>query len=105
MHDVTKKKTKKIMKGNPKLDRTPDESYPLLSWNPTADVLGVVYEKKGKVLLELYDLEAKEWDKRELVRIDKVLSFNFSSDGKRLVISGIKSSQSDGNLEIRKWRF
>jgi len=95
LHNVAKKKTKKLMKGNHKLDRIADESYPLLSWNPTSEILAVIYEKKGKVLLELYDLQTKKWDKRELVRVDKVLSFNFSSDGRKLVISGIKSSQSD----------
>jgi hypothetical protein len=57
--------------------------------------LAVIYSKKGKVWLDLYDQPTKKWDTRELVRIDKVLSFNFSSDGRKLVISGIKSSQSD----------
>ncbi len=95
LHDVTKRKTKKIMKGNHKLDQIPDVSYPLLSWSPSGEILGVIYEKKGLVLLELYDLETKKWDKRELVRVEKVLAFNFSNDGKRLVISAIKSSQSD----------
>ena len=95
LHDVNKRKTKKIMKGSHKLERIPDESYPILSWSPSSDILAVVYEKKGKVLLELYDLETKKWDKRELVRVEKVLGFNFSNDGRRLVISAIKNSQSD----------
>ncbi|MGB0391192.1 MAG: hypothetical protein ACPGD5_06465 [Salibacteraceae bacterium] len=95
LHNVQKGKTKKILKGNFKLERIPDVSYPLLSWSPTSDILAVVYEKKGKVLLELYDMETKKWDKRELVRVDKVLGFNFSHDGQRLVISAIKNSQSD----------
>ncbi len=95
LHDVAKKKTKRLMRGDHKLDRIPDVSYPLLAWNPSSEVLAVIYSKKGKVLLELFDMQTKKWDKRELVRIDKVLSFNFSSDGRRLVISGIKNSQSD----------
>ena len=95
LHNVGKKKTKKLMKGNHKLDRIPDVSYPLLGWSPSSDILAVIYEKKGKVLLDLYDITTKKWDKRELVRIDKVLAFNFSNDGRRLVLSGIKSSQSD----------
>lgn len=95
LHDVEKRKTKKLMKGNFKLERIPDESYPLLSWSPASDILAVIYENKGKVLLELYDMETKKWDKRELVRVEKVLGFNFSHDGQRLVISGIKKSQSD----------
>lgn len=95
LHNVEKRKTKKIMKGNFKLERIPDVSYPLLSWSPSSDILAVIYEKKGKVLLELFDMETKKWDKRELVRVEKVLGFNFSNDGKRLVISAIKNSQSD----------
>lgn len=95
LHNVEKKKTKRLKKGNPKLDIIPDETYPLLAWSPASDILGVIFEKKGKVLLDMYDIESKKTETRELVRIDKVLSFNFSSDGRRLVISGIKNSQSD----------
>ena len=95
LHDVTKKKTKKIMKGSHKLQRIPDESFPLLSWSPTSDILAVVYESKGIVVLDMYDMETKKWDRRELVRVEKVLGFNFSNDGRRIVISAIKNSQSD----------
>ncbi|MFT4753147.1 MAG: hypothetical protein ACI85Q_000685 [Salibacteraceae bacterium] len=93
--DLDKKRVNRIMKGNHKLERIPDVSYPLLSWSPSSDILAVIYEKKGIVLLELYDMETKKWDKRELVRVEKVLGFNFSHDGKKLVISAIKNSQSD----------
>lgn len=95
LHDVTKRRTKKLLKGNHKLQRIADESYPMVSWSPTSNVLAVVYEKKGKVLLELYDMETKKWDKRELVRVEKVLGFNFSHDGRKIVLSAIKNSQSD----------
>ncbi len=95
LHDVTKGKTKKLLKGNHKLERIADESYPIVSWSPTSNILAVIYEKKGKVLLELYDMETKKWDKRELVRVEKVLGFNFSHDGRKIVISAIKNSQSD----------
>jgi len=95
LHHVGKEKTKKTMKGNHKLDKIPDVSYPLLGWSPSSEILAIVYEKKGMVLLDLYDVNTKKWDQRELVRVDKVLGFNFSSDGKKLVISAIKSSQSD----------
>ncbi len=95
LHDVTKKKTKKILKGSHKLQRIPDESFPLLSWSPTSDILAVVYERKGIVVLDMYDMETKKWDTRELVRVEKVLGFNFSHDGRRIVISAIKNSQSD----------
>tara|TARA_R110002050_G_scaffold263065_1_gene403448 strand:+ start:5512 stop:8754 length:3243 start_codon:yes stop_codon:yes gene_type:complete len=95
LHQIDKSKTKKIAKGNHKLDRIADVSYPLLGWSPSSEILAMIYEKKGKVLLDIYDLTTKKWDKRELVRVDKVLGFNFSNDGRRLVISAIKGSQSD----------
>lgn len=95
LHNVETEKTKKLLKGNFKLERIPDVSYPLLSWSPISNILAIIYDKKGKVMLDLYDIDEKSWDHRELVRVDKVLGFNFSPDGMQLIISAIKNSQSD----------
>ena len=95
IHNLKSNKRKKILKGSHKLERIPDLSFPLLTWSPSSEILAIVHDKKGKVLLDMYDIHTKKWDKRTLVRVDKVLGVHFSNDGKNLVISGIKNSQSD----------
>lgn len=90
-----KGKKKKILKGSHKLDRIADVSYPLLSWHPSGDYLGVVYEKKGEVLFGMYEMEEKKWDTRQIRRIEKITDFSFASDGKSIVFSGIIKGQTD----------
>jgi hypothetical protein len=90
-----KPKIKKILKGDHKLDRLPDLSYPMLSWHPTGDILGIMLEKKGEIEFLTYNLTEKKWETFEMRRIEKILDFEYAPNGREVVISGIKNGQTD----------
>ena len=95
LYDVKKQKSKKIARGEHKLDRLPDYSHPILAWHPTSKVLSFIEEKRGELILNLYDLEDKKRDKRPLREMDKVLSMSYNNTGKKLILSAVKKGQTD----------
>ena len=78
---------RKIHKGEHKLNRITDYSYPVITWHPSGDILAYVVEKKGKVFLNLYSVSEKSTTERELFGVDKILSMDFSMDGKTMLFS------------------
>ncbi len=95
MYDVNKKKAKKIIKGEHKLDRITDHSYPILAWHPTGQALTYITEKKGMLFLNIYTLSTNKTTVRQLFQLEKVLDMAYSSDGKKMVFSAVKKGQSD----------
>ena len=95
LHDVESGKTKQMMKGDHKLDRIPDLSYPLITWHPNGDVLAVLTEKKGEILLNLYDFEEKKWNEREIRRMERVLDIDYGFDGKTMLLTAIVDGRTD----------
>ena len=45
--DIKEDKIQTIIKGDYKLNRIPDLSYPILDWHPSGEVLAIFEEKKG----------------------------------------------------------
>jgi len=88
-------KAKRIYKAEHKLDRIVDESYPILEWNPRGNELSFITEKKGDLWLNTYSIEKKKSFKRELFGLQKVLSFDYSRDGKRMVMSAVSNGMTD----------
>lgn len=88
-------KKKCIFKKDPKLERINDDGYPLLHWHPRGEHLSFVWEKQGEILYSLYELSSGDQVDRPMFTIEKVLSYDFSTDGKQLIISGLKQGQSD----------
>lgn len=75
----------------------PDPNYPIMAWNNTGYKLAILYKRKGKTRLRIYDgLKSKI---QEMVipsnRFDRVLGATFMEDDLRLVFSAIKKSQTD----------
>jgi hypothetical protein len=95
LYDVKEQKSKKIARGEHKLDRLPDYSHPVLAWHPTSKVLSFIEEKRGELVLNIYDIEEKKRDKRPLRKMDKVLSMSYNSTGKKLMFSAVKKGQTD----------
>ena len=88
-------KLKRIFKGEYKLERIQDDSYPIITWHPTSKILTFAIESKGRVFLENYNLEEKKILEKELFRIDKVIDFQYSADGKKMIFSGVNQGQTD----------
>lgn len=95
LFDFAKDKVKRLMVMGHKLMRINDEVYPLLAWHPGGKVLSVISEKKGQVQLTFYTPESKTFQSKPIFKVEKVLDYSYSEDGKNLVISAIANGQSD----------
>ncbi len=62
-----KNEYKTIIKGDHKLNRIPDLSHPILAWHPNGNVLAIFEEKKGDVVLNLYDIKNKQKNIKNLM--------------------------------------
>ncbi|MEM7162924.1 MAG: hypothetical protein AAF487_10865 [Bacteroidota bacterium] len=93
--DLETGKQRKIAKGDHKLERAVDRSWPVVSWSPTGDELAYIIEKRGELYLHIYNLEENKTYKRELFNLDKVLDMSYSHDGRQMVFSAVKNGQTD----------
>jgi hypothetical protein len=88
-------KRKRILKGDHKLDRIIDHTYPILAWHPTSRILSYTFEDKGDVFIGFYNLDEKSHNVRQLFRIDKVIDMSYSPDGRKMIFSGVYRGQTD----------
>ncbi len=95
LYDAEKEKRKRILKGEHKLDRLVDENYPIVEWHPNGEELAIINEKKGEIWLNTYSFIEKKWNKKQLRRLERVISFSYSPDGTRIALSAINGGQSD----------
>ena len=95
LYEIEKKKKRRIAKGSHKLDRIPDYSHPNLAWHPNSKVLAFIEEKKGELVLNLYDTKNKTKTKKILLGIEKVLSMEYSKKGNKIIFSGVANGQTD----------
>jgi hypothetical protein len=93
--DVKANKIQTIIKGDYKLNRIPDLSYPILDWHPSDKVLAIFEEKKGGVTLNLYDVLNKKNNIKYLLGLEKILSSSYNKKGTKMVLSAVKDSYSD----------
>lgn len=95
LYEFSTGKTEKITKGDYKLNRITDYTFPVLAWHPDSEVLTFVTEEEGELLLNFYTLEKGKTDSRALNGLDKVLSLDYSADGRKIVFSGVSQGQTD----------
>ncbi len=97
IYDLETEKTKKVfrtgMKSNSFISETTD---PILSWHPSSLLLAVSYEKKSMPCINILNLaDKKENVLIKMYKYEKILDFDYSSDGRRWVLSAIRNGQSD----------
>ena len=95
LEDLSNHKRKKIGQGSYRLDRIPDYTYPVTTWHPSSTVFTFSEEKKGSLKLNLYDVNEKKAQSRNILRLQKILSMNYSPDGKKMVFSAVAKGQTD----------
>src|SRR5690606_20960295 len=76
----------RLLKYGPKIEQMPDYSYPLLGWHPNRKIVAIIYERKDQLTIQMHDLESNEVVKRNLPNFEKINSFSFSDDGKKIAI-------------------
>lgn len=93
-------KHKRILKFGPKVERLEDFNYPLLAWHPNNEIVAMVYERKNQLILHTYDVVTGEKFKRNITGFEKINSFSFSHDGKKLVLSGVKKGKGQSDIFV-----
>src|SRR5690606_5093436 len=93
--EISTNKEKIILSGGSKvINQRVDYQQPLISW---ADdhTLGVIGLKQGQYVFWLYDLSTKSKIPREMDRFSNVRSFDFSGNGRLVVLSADFEGQND----------
>lgn len=93
-------KQKRILKFGPKVERLEDYNYPLLAFHPNNEIVAMIYERKNQMILQTYNTTTKEKFKRNMTGFEKINSFVFSSDGKKLAMSGVKKGKGQSDIFI-----
>ncbi|HMC98349.1 MAG TPA: hypothetical protein VKG92_11875, partial [Flavobacteriales bacterium] len=88
-------KLRRIVKGEKKLDRIVDRSYPVIAWHPTSKALSYAVERKGELLLRTWTLDDNKTTEKPVFMLEKILSMSYSQDGRNLVFSGVREGRTD----------
>lgn len=89
-------KSKRVLKAGLKtITLVTDYSYPLISWSPDGKTLGVIYEKRDKIYLMLYNLETKDKIVQHITKFQQIHNFAFTDDPRLLVMSAANRGVSD----------
>jgi hypothetical protein len=95
LYNINTKKKKLLYKGDKKLDRINDYSFPVLGWHPSGKTLSFFSEYKGKIILHQYDLEEQLLETQTVFLLDKILSFAYAPNGRQMVLSAVHRGRSD----------
>ncbi len=95
IYDSVTGKHKMVKNVGHRIDQIPDYTYPILEWHPGGEYLSIITEERGKILLSYYNISTREIESKEMFYFEKILSFSYSPDGLKLVMSAIKKGQSD----------
>lgn len=95
LQNVNSKKKKTIYKQGYRAYTTQDHSYPIVAWHPSGKLISMITEHKGKIKLVQYDLTTKKRTWRELFYFEKILSVDYSDDGREFVFTAVQNGRSD----------
>ena len=100
LNTIGEKKQKRLLKFGPKVQQIPDYNYPLLGWHPNGKTIFMIYEKKDQLIIHTVDVETGEKVIRNLPGFEKINSFSFSPDGKKLALSGVKKGKGQSDIFV-----
>ncbi|MFO7853357.1 MAG: hypothetical protein ACQERS_13430 [Bacteroidota bacterium] len=95
IYDTETGKREKIFSLEPKYEQVKDLSYPVLGWHPNSRILTFINEEKGDLKIYFHRLVGNETESRNLLYFEKVLDFDYSPNGNRLVMSAVKNGLTD----------
>ncbi len=95
LYDEETGKQKKIFAIEPKLEQLIDKSYPVIGWHPNGRILTFINEEKGALKIYFYRTDENSLQSLNLLYLEKVLSFSYSPDGSKLVMSAVKNGMTD----------
>ncbi len=95
IYDRLEDKKKRVYTGGYRIAQNTDYSYPLLAWHPEGNLLAIFTEEEGITQFSIYDREKDELNTKPFYRFDKIVSLEYSPDGKQFLFSAVKDGQSD----------
>ena len=95
LHDFQEDKRERLYVGGYRIAQNADYSYPIFAWHPNSEIVAFFLEEEGITKLNFYNLKTEELKTKEFYRFDKILSFRYSSDGTKFLLSATKNGQSD----------
>jgi len=95
VHDLASNKKRVLLRGGYRLEEVVDLSHPIIAWHPSGELLAIIAENKGLVNLYFFNIITKEKTQQFLFNFDKVLDFNYTSDGFHFVFSAIQKGKTN----------
>lgn len=95
LQDLGTKKKKTILRQGYRSYTKQDHSYPIVAWHPSGKLISIITEHKGKIKLFQYDFTTKKRTWRELFNFEKILSVDYSDDGREFVFTAVQMGRSD----------
>ncbi|MBU1008722.1 MAG: hypothetical protein KKD74_01190 [Bacteroidetes bacterium] len=88
-------KKRKLYKAGFSSGQKIDNTYPLLSWHPSGEILAYVVEEKGNIWLYFHNLKENSTQRRVLFDFQKITSFSYAPDGQQLLMSAVRHGKPD----------
>lgn len=95
IQDLSTGKRRRIVKEEKRLNRIVDRSFPVLAWHPGGRALSYALEKKGQLYLRTYTLDDRKTADRPVFMLEKILSMDYSDDGRNIILSAVREGRSD----------
>jgi Tol biopolymer transport system component len=100
VYNAQTEKTKRVFRAGIKTPALISEnSEPVIAWHPNGILLAVAYEKKSNALIQVLNTKSKKPKKDgfevKMYKYEKILDFDYSSDGRKWVLSAVTNGQSD----------
>ncbi len=95
LRDLKTNKERTIYRQGYRAHTKMDHSYPIVAWHPSSKLISIIAEHKGKIKLTLYTLETKKRETRPLFHFEKILSVDYSDDGREFVFTAVQMGRSD----------
>jgi Tol biopolymer transport system component len=94
-YEIATGKVRRIAKGEKKLERIQDLSFPVIAWHPSGQALTYAVERKGQLYLRTYTLEDRKTTVKPVFMLKKILSMDYSPDGRNMVFSAVREGRTD----------
>ena len=95
VHEIATGRTKRIVKGEKKLERIIDTSFPIIAWHPSGDALSYTVERKGQLSMRTYTVADRKTSTRPVLMLEKIVGMNYSPDGRNMIFSGVREGRTD----------
>jgi Tol biopolymer transport system component len=95
VYDTTTGKRRRIMKGEKKLDRIVDRSFPVLAWHPSSKALSYALERRGQLIMRTYTVDDRKTATKPIFMLKKILSMSYSPDGRNMIFSAVREGRTD----------